>query len=100
MSDLTWMNDVSMDDLSVESQANYKDYKAAYAMMKEAKAKFEGRMNLEAGLPKGSTLVFNYRFGKLSLAVGEAIAKAKTNGPVKASLAEFLASQAATGHQS
>lgn len=97
MTELSWMNDVSMDDLSEQSQANYKEYKAAYAMMKEAKAKFENGMNAEAGLPKGKALVFNYRFGKLSVAIGEG--KAESVAKAKSSLADFIASQTASGQR-
>ena len=99
MTDLSWMNDVSMDDLSEQSQANYREYKAAYAMMKEAKAKFENGMNAEAGLPNGKALVFNYRFGKLSVAIGEAKDKAATTAKAKSSLADFIAAQTASGQR-
>lgn len=99
MTELTWKNDVDMNDLSTQAQANYREYKAAYAMMKEAKAKFENGMNAEAGLPEGRALVFNYRFGKLSVAIGEGTTKAKETAKARSSLADFIAAQTASGQR-
>lgn len=94
--DLTWTN-IDVDTLDQVHQDNYAAYKAAYALMKEAKACFENTMNEKAGLPKGKRIFFGYNFGKLSLAIGEddqPKAKAKQGTP---SLAEFLAMQTQSG---
>ena len=96
--DLDWTN-IDIDSLAQKHQDNYAAYKAAYALMKEAKACFEGEMQVEAGLPKGKRLFFGYNFGKLSLAIGEDDVKAKPATKGVPSLAQFLASQAASGAQ-
>lgn len=98
MTELTWINDIDVSTLSTQAQKDYQEYKAAYAMAKEAQAKFEAGVNAEAGLPEGKAIVFNYRFGKLSMAVGEAKVKAKPQQG-KVNLAQFLASQGLTGHR-
>lgn len=92
--DLSWTN-IDVDSLDQEHQDNYAQYKAAYALMKDAKANFENTMNAKAGLPKGKRLFFGYNFGKLSLAIGEDDAKPAAKGTP--SLAQFLASQSASG---
>jgi hypothetical protein len=98
MTELTWINDIDVSALSPEAQANYREYKAAYAMAKEAQVKFEQGVNDEAGLPEGKAIVFNYRFGKLSMAIGEAKVKVKP-AQGKVNLAQFLASQGLTGRR-
>lgn len=96
---MEWVNDIDVSKLSAQQQKDYQDYKAAYAMMKEAKDRFEGGMNAAYGLPKdGKELVFNYRFGKLSIAIGEA-SQPKAQAKGKVNLAEFLASQGLNGHR-
>ena len=97
MADLSWVNDIDVSLLSAEDQENYQEYKTAYRMMTEAKARFEGGMNASYGLPKdGKALVFNYRFGKLSIAIGEQ-AEAKAPAKGKVNLAAFLQAQGFAG---
>lgn len=94
--ELTFTN-IDANTLSQEHQDNYAQYKAAYIMMKEAKAKFENTMRAASGLPQGKMLFFGYNFGKLALAVGEDDTKPKSSGKATPSLAEFLSNQAASG---
>ena len=89
--ELDWTN-INVDSLDQEHQDNYAAYKAAYALMKEAKTEFENTMNAKAGLPQGKRLFFGYNFGKLSLAIGNDDAKPQAKGTP--SLAQFLASNA------
>jgi len=94
--DLEWINDVDVATLSAEQQNAYEAYRTARKIAGEAKGKFEASMQKMA--PSGKRLVFNYRFGGLSIAVADGVAapkaKPKTNKP---SLADFLASQANGG---
>ncbi len=94
--DTSWTN-INVNTLDQEHQDNYTAYKAAYALMKEAKQCFEAGMRDKAGLPKGKLLVFGYNFGKLSLAVVEDDRKTASPSKTKG-LGDFLAMQAASGH--
>ena len=97
MTDVVWNNDVSVEDLSDEQVRLYVAYKASYKAMIASKASFEASMQTLAC--PGKAMVFNYRFGKLSLAQVDASEKkaiaVKTSKP-KQSLSEWLASQ--NGH--
>ena len=94
-----WMNDVDVDNDLDEQQAEYyRAYRALRAKANAARIEFEESMQGMA--EPGHKLVFNYRFGKLSLAqvkgeYNQAPSKPKANRP---SLSEFLAKQANGGH--
>ena len=89
--DANWLT-INPATLAEDDQRRHADYKAAYAMMKEAKAKFEDAMQVNA--PDGQRLIFGYNFGKLSIAL-----VADERKPVKGvlSLADFLQTQVANG---
>ena len=94
-SELTWSE---IDPASLpQAQADlYAAYKQAYRAMKEAREAFE--TSLQSGAPHGMRIVCGYNFGKLSLALApaeEKPARAKASG----SLADFLASQQASGRR-
>lgn len=97
-SDLEWMT-IDPDTLPAHHAALYAEYKALYRKMKEAREKFEETVNEAAKLPEGKRLVFGYNFGKLSMAVAEDDKRRARAAEPKASLADFLAAQAATGRR-
>lgn len=79
---------IDPESLSEAQQVAYREYKAAYAIMKEARQGFEARM--QAGVPEGCRMVCGYNFGKLSVAVvvdDQPVKRAKA--PV--SLVDYLA---------
>ena len=98
--ELTWMNDVNVDeDLSMEQQMLYREYREANRKAQAARVAFEESMQ---GLAtRGKKLVFNYRFGKLSLAIadGEYNAKPTAKPSNKPSLSDFLAEQENGGYR-
>lgn len=89
--ELNWQNDIDVASLSTSQQAAYNHYKAAYKTAKEAREKFEGTM--QANAPAGKRIVFNYRFGKLSVALADDKPQASTNGKAKLTLAQWLDNQ-------
>lgn len=92
--DANWVN-IDIETLGSTGRKAYDDYKAAYKVMKDARAEFEAIMG--AGIPQGQRMIFGYNFGKLSVAVVEddrKVAKAKA---ATQSLSEFLASAKAHG---
>ena len=93
---MAWINNVNPSTLSARAQEDYKAYKEAYAYAKELKAKFESGMNEDFHVPAGKSLIFNYKFGKLSLSVGDAQVKATQP---KVDLSQWIAEQAQAGHQ-
>ena len=92
--ELTWTQ-VDPNTLSEGDYQRYQDYKTAYKAMKEAKARFEGDMQVNA--PEGMCLKFGYNFGKLSIALDKAqvVTKKATSGTQ--SLSAFLAMQNNSG---
>lgn len=79
---------IDPESLSPEQRKAYGEYKAAYAIMKEARSGFERSM--QAGVPEGYRMVCGYNFGKLSVAVvvdDTPVKKAKA----AVSLVEYLA---------
>lgn len=96
MSEATWVN-IDIDTLTSEQQTAYAAYKVAQRQAAALREAFETSVTESAGLPQGKRMVFGYRFGKLSAAIVDddrKPAKAKQN---TASLADFLAAQAASG---
>lgn len=87
-----WL-DVNVSDISPDAKAQYEAYKAAYRVMKEARAQFEETMAMDYAVATGKRLVFGYNFGKLSIAV-VADDKPRKVAKAKVSLAEFLKQQA------
>jgi len=92
-----WINGVDVDQLDDDQAMFYKEYRDLRAKANAARIEFETSMQSLA--KPGFKLVFNYQFGKLSLAqvpgtYSQDKPKAKTNKP---SLSEFLAKQSANG---
>ena len=97
-SDLIWKEVNPQTKLTAEQLAKYEAYKEAYASMKAIRTAFEDSM--QAGVPAGYRLLCGYKFGKLSIAIGE-----DTRRPIKASansigsLADFIAAQTNSGRR-
>lgn len=91
--------DIDPTTLSAELQAQYEAYKVAQRAAAELRTKFEGAVNesMAAHIPEGHKLVFGYRFGKLSAAVVVDDRKPAVGSKAKQSLADFIASQKASG---
>ena len=85
-----YLNDIE-DMLSEELREQYHAVKASYNAHKALQQAFEGLLALELDIP-AEKLVCSYRFGKLSISVGEAKAKPVAVKP-KVSLADWLAQQ-------
>jgi len=88
-----WNNSVDVEDLTEQQQTLYHAYKAAYRSAQTAKQAFEASMQTLA--PEGKSLVFNYRFGRLSAAVANGVKQERKVVAAKAkqSLADWLAAR-------
>lgn len=97
--DAVWI-DVDLDTLSGDMRAAYEAYKVAQRAAAELRTQFEALVNKGTELPQGQKLVFGYRFGKLSAAVVvDDDRKPAKASPAKQSLADFIASQQASGRR-
>lgn len=69
MTDLSWTN-VDVNELPIDLQSLYDDYKAAQKIASTKRSIFETAMCVAAQpkTPAGKALVFGYKFGKLSVA--------------------------------
>jgi len=79
--ELKWL-EINPEMLLPDAQAAYAKYKEAYRMAKACKDAFE--QIARSGLPnpgEGKEIKFGYNFGKLSIAVGDAKAKATPDKP-------------------
>jgi hypothetical protein len=85
--------------LPTEIANAYIEYKAAYKLMKDQRVAFETSLADAASLPEGKRMVFGYNFGKLSVAIVDDDRKPAKATPAKQSLADFIASQQASGRQ-
>ena len=69
-----WLNDVE-GELTSAQRDLYQAYKALQRQAAQARASFEDRMNSDyrasGAIGSDEAIVFNYRFGKLSIALGE-----------------------------
>jgi len=94
---MKWLNDVSPDTFTTETAALYDTYKAAYRIAKAAREAFEtsarDEITVEHGVD-GDCVAFNYRFGKLSIGIGEARVPRNGAAKPKQSLADWLAERA------
>jgi len=98
--ELAWMNDVNVErDLDEDQALLYSEYREANRKAQAARLAFEESMQGMA--PEGKKLVFNYRFGKLSLAIadGEFNAKPAAKANNRPSLSDFLAKQSNGGYR-
>lgn len=95
MKDATWVN-IDVDTLNSEQRHAWDTYKAQYRAMKSAREMFEAIM--ANGVQPGSRMIFGYNFGKLSVAIVDDDRKQAKPKQVKLTLAQFLASQASSGH--
>jgi len=97
MSDKTWMNDVSLDEYSMDVRNAYIAYKEAYHKAAQARESFETLFS-EATVEQGEKVLFSYRFGKLSIKVVEDDGKsARKAGKPKQSLADYLRERRESG---
>lgn len=93
-STLVW-TEIDPASLPEEQSKLYGEYKAAYRVMKDARAAFEA--SFQAAAPAGKRIVCGYNFGKLSIALADAEpVKPKASG----TLAEWMAAQQAQGRKS
>jgi hypothetical protein len=60
-------------------QEDYRQYKAQYAIAKQARETFENALRKAVAAPAGQRLAVNYNFGKLSVAFVADDAKATTS---------------------
>lgn len=88
-SDLNWQN-LSIETLSPTAAKAFAGYKEAYKLATERRKAFEATMIADAKLPSTHTLVFGYRFGKLSVAVTEATELKTPQKSGGLSLADYL----------
>ena len=95
--DLTW-TEIDPGSLPDEVSLLYGQYKDAYRIMKEERAAFEAAINASVAPPEGKRVVCGYNFGKLSIALADDVAKAKSS-QAKGSLADFLAQAQASGRR-
>lgn len=97
--DANWTS-VDIETLPDPLKARHIEYKTAYTHMKDARERFEKAMSDAISPPDGKRVVFGYNFGKLSIAVvaDDRIEKRTTVGTQ--SLANWIASQRASGRDS
>ena len=83
MTDLTWQN-MDVEALPADLRDLYTDYRAAGKVASAKRATFEEAMTerAKAKTPPGKTLVFGYKFGKLSWAFGDAKLAAPKAKPI------------------
>jgi len=88
-----WNNSVDINQLTEQQRTLYHAFKAAYKSSQMAKEAFEASMQCLA--PEGKSLVFNYRFGRLSIAVANGVKQERKVVAAKAkqSLADWLAAR-------
>lgn len=72
---LSW-NEINPDTLQPAVAKLYTAYKAQYAMAKAARETFEAECTKVSQIPTTHRLVFSYNFGRLSMAIDTAKAKA------------------------
>lgn len=94
MSNLSW-KEIDPTTLSKAQQDAYNAYKTAYSATTTKRKAFEALVTADMAkvLPAGRGPVFGYRFGKLSLAIGEAKAAAGVSKKA-VTLADYLAANA------
>jgi hypothetical protein len=91
-----WTNGVAADELPLIARKHYEEYRALRRKANEAREAFELEMNKLA--PAGTCYVFNYKFGKLSIAQAEGDRGERSAvAPSKPKLADFLAAAKANG---
>lgn len=93
---MKWLNDVQLDTFTPDARNAYDAYKAAYRTAKALRESFETLARaeiVEAHGVDGDCIAFNYRFGKLSLGLGDARPTRTVTAKQKQSLGDWLASQ-------
>lgn len=95
-SELTW-TEIDPETLPAAQAAAYAEYKALYRKMKACREAFEA--SFQSAAPEGKRFVFGYNFGRLSIAVADDDKRARKSAQPKASLADYLAAQAASGRR-
>jgi hypothetical protein len=94
-----WDNDVDVTTLPTDAQAAYNAMREHNRKAAEQRAQFEDI--IQAGMPRNTHAVFNYRFGKLAMAVaqGEVEDKPKMERKPGKSLDAFYAAAEAAGRR-
>lgn len=91
-----WM-DIDVETLPQAAQEAYAEYKVAQRKAAALRETFETTLTGMMDVPQGQRVVFGYRFGKLSAAMVEDDRKPAKAKVSKATLADFIAAQAASG---
>jgi hypothetical protein len=96
-----WLNDVEGDLLPAQRDL-YQAFKALQRQAAAARQAFEDRMNADGRangtLAQGEAIVFNYRFGKLSISLGkERPRKAHAQSKPRQSLGAWLKARSDAG---
>lgn len=99
MANSDW-NEVEISDLTERNQALYTAAKEQYRAYKLVKDRFEASMQADFAqhLQEGQELKFGYKFGKLSVAIGEK--RERKVAKATQSLDDWLAAQTGAGHRS
>ncbi len=90
---MNWLNDVPLDTFTAETQALYATARDAYRAYKAQRDAFEASARDELSIEHNvepDCVAFGYRFGKLSIGIGEARPRKAVSKP-KQSLADWLA---------
>src|SRR5438128_1603009 len=94
--DAVWTT-VDVETLPEALLLKHKNYKAAYSAMKACRKEFEDAISAAIAPSSGKRVIFGYNFGKLSVAVVDAAPDRKPASAGIQSLADWIASQRATG---
>lgn len=98
MTETTWVN-IDLDTLGADVRQAYEAYKVAQRQAAALRQAFEDMARATTPVAQGKRIVFGYKFGKLSAALVEDDAKPGKAKQPTASLADFLAAQAAAGRR-
>jgi len=86
---LSWRN-IDPATLPTGLSALYEDYKTAQRIAAQARDAFESAFTEIAAVPTSQTMLFGYRFGKLSIAISDEPRKAKSTAPAALDFASLL----------
>lgn len=91
--------DIDISTMPANIREAYEAFKVQQRKAAELRVEFENALNahVKPAMPSGYKLIFGYRFGKLSAAMVEDEAKAKTPAKGAQSLKDFMAMQSAAG---
>jgi len=86
---LSWRN-IDPNTLPTGLSALYEEYKATQRIAAAARDAFESAFTEMAEVPASQTMLFGYRFGKLSIAISDEPRKAKSTAPAALDFASLL----------